>query len=126
MLERRRSWTIDVDGDQHRVDVVYAALSGWMTIEVDNERCARGWREWQTVLGGAVLSCKVGVHELEARVTQPWGRQDYAFALRVDGQLQLGSDVQPQSGALKRQTLLAIGGLALALFLIGVLRGLAH
>jgi hypothetical protein len=115
-MERRRSWTATLDGVDHRIDVVYAALSGWMTIEVDGKRCRRGWREWQTVLGGAELSCEVSGHRVDARITQPFGNQAYSFALRIDGELQPGSDPQPEPGNLKRQTLVAIGLLALVIF----------
>ena len=117
-MEHRRSWTATLDGVDHRIDVVYAALSGWMSIEVDGQRRQRGWREWQTVFGGAVLSCELDGHQLDARVTQPWGRQEYAFALRIDGELQPGSDPQPEPGNLKRQTLIAIGMLALLIFVV--------
>ena len=115
-MERRRSWTATLDGVDHRIDVVYAALSGWMTIEVDGKRCRRGWREWQTVFGGAELSCEVSGHRVDARITQPFGNQAYSFALRIDGELQPGSDPQPEPGNLKRQTLVAIGLLALVIF----------
>ncbi len=115
MMEHRRSWTVALGDKQHRVDVVYAALSGWMSIEVDGTRQARGWREYQTVFGGASLSCEFDRHRLEARVTQPWGRQEYAFALAVDGELQPGSDPQPESRALRRRTLVAIGWLAVTI-----------
>jgi hypothetical protein len=115
-MEHRRSWTATLDGVDHRIDVVYAALSGWMTIEVDGQRCQRGWREWQTVFGGAELSCDVHGHRVDARITQPFGQQAYSFALRIDDQLQPGSDPQPEPGNLKRQTLIAIGLLALVIF----------
>jgi hypothetical protein len=117
-MQHRRSWTATLNGVDHRIDVVYAALSGWMSIEVDGERRQRGWREWQTVFGGADLSCQLDGHRLNARVTQPWGRQEYAFALRIDGELQPGSDPQPEPGNLKRQTLIAIGLLALLIFVV--------
>jgi hypothetical protein len=117
-MEHRRTWTMDVDGVKRRIDVVYRALTGWMEIEVDGVRQARGWREWQTVVGGAQLSCVVDGHRVEARVTQPFGRQDYAFALKIDGVLQPGSDPQPEPGALKRQTLQAVGVLALVIFVV--------
>jgi hypothetical protein len=117
-MEHRRSWTGSVDGVDHRIDVVYRALTGWMEIEVDGVRQARGWREWQTVVGGAELSCDIDGHRIDARVTQPFGKQDYAFALRIDGQLLPGSDPQPEPRALKRQTLVAVGVLALTIFLV--------
>ena len=117
-MEHRRSWTVSLDGVDRRIDVVYAALLGWMSIEVDGERRKRGWREWQTVFGGAELSCDIDGHRVDARVTQPYGRQQYAFALSIDGELQPGSDPQPEPRALKRQTLIAVGVLALTIFLI--------
>jgi hypothetical protein len=117
-MEHRRSWTSTFDGVDHRIEVVYRALSGWMEIEVDGVRQARGWREWQTVVGGANLSCAIGGHRVDARVTQPFAQQTYAFALRIDDQLQPGSDPQPEPRALKRQTLLALGMLALTVFAI--------
>ena len=87
-----------------------------MTIEVDGQRAARSWREFQTVFGGATLSCALGPHLIEARVTQPWGQQQYAFALAIDGALQPGSDPQPEPRALKGQTLRALAGLAIVIF----------
>jgi hypothetical protein len=117
-MEQRRSWSVRIEGADHRIDVVYAALSGWMSIEIDGQRRARGWREFQTVFGGARLSCRLIGHAIDARVTQPWGRQDYAFALAIDGVLQPGSDPQPEPRALKRQTLRGIGVLALVIFLV--------
>lgn len=118
VMEHRRSWTSTLDGVDHQIEVIYRALSGWMEIEVDGVRLARGWREWQTVVGGANLSCKIGGHRVEARITQPFGTQAYAFALSIDGQLQPGSDPQPEPSALKRQTLRALGVLALGVFLV--------
>lgn len=112
MMEHRRTWTLVLDGTSHEIVVIYAALLGWMSIEVDGTRRARAWREWQTVFGGAVLSCELGTHRVDARVTQPYGRQEYAFALSVDGEIQPGSDPQPGPRALKRQTLRALGWLA--------------
>jgi len=116
MMEHRRAWKATIDGVDHRIEVVYAGLSGWMTIEVDGQRAARGWREFQTVFGGATLSCALGRHLVEARVTQPWGQQQYAFALAIDGALQAGSDAQPEPRALKRQTLGALAVLATVIF----------
>ena len=69
---------------------------------------------------GAVLSCDVDGHRLDARVTQPYGQQVYSFALRIDGELQPGSDPQPEPGKLKRQTLIAIGWFALVIGVIVV------
>lgn len=117
MMEKRRGWDVTFEGVDHRIEVVYAALSGWMTIEIDGQRCARGWREFQTVFGGATLSCALGRHRIDARVTQPWGQQQYAFALAIDGALLPGSDPQPEPRALKRQTLGALAGLAIVIFL---------
>jgi hypothetical protein len=113
MMEHHRTWVVSLDGVDRHVDVVYAAVFGWMSIEVDGVRKARGWREVQTVIGGATLSCAIDGHRLEARITQPFGRQEYAMALAVDGALEPGSDAQPAPGALKRQTLKALGGIAL-------------
>ena len=57
-----------------------------MSIEVDGERRQRGWREFQTVFGGAVLSCDLDGHRVEARITQPfqlrWWRQVRGFCRR--------------------------------------------
>ena len=117
-MEHRRSWTVTLDGVDHRIDVVYKALSGWMSIEVDGQRRQRGWREFQTVFGGAVLSCDLDGHRLEARITQPFQQQLYSFALRIDGEVQPGSDPQPEPGNLKRQTLIAIGWLTLSITVV--------
>lgn len=128
MMEHRRSWTVDVDGRPRRIDVVYRALFGWMSIEVDGQRHARAWREIQTVLGGATLSCELDGHRLDARITQPWNRQEYAIALRLDGEVLPGSDSQPESRALRRRTIFEIVGLALTiaagLFVFQLLRSL--
>ena len=113
VTEHRRTWSVNLDGVDHQVDVIYRGLSGWMSIEVNGEQCKRGWREWQTVFGGATLSCEVAGHRLDARVTQEQLQQVYKFALRVDGELQLGSDPQPEPGNLKRGTLIAFGWMAL-------------
>jgi hypothetical protein len=103
-----RSWTVALDDAPRTVRVEYAALFGWMSIFVDGVRMARAWREWQSVWGGAELSCTVGGHRLEARVTQPYGRQEYSFALRVDGSRQPGSDDLPPPRAVKRNTIVAL------------------
>jgi hypothetical protein len=116
VMEHRHSWTVTVEGIDRHVDVIYAALFGWMSIEVDGVRRARAWREVQTVLGGAELSCDLDGHRLDARVTQPFGRQAYAFALRLDGALLPGSDPQPEPRQLRRQTFKAFGVLMLAIF----------
>src|SRR6478672_2229432 len=113
MLSFDRSWTVALDDAPATVRVEYAALFGWMSIFVDGVRVTRAWREWQSVWGGAELSCTVAGHRLEARVTQPYGRQEYAFALRVDGDLQPGSDDLPPRRAAKRNTVVALGVLAL-------------
>ncbi|HUP55733.1 MAG TPA: hypothetical protein VM408_09525 [Methylomirabilota bacterium] len=102
----------------HRVDVIYRALSGWMSIEIDGQQCKRGWREWQTVFGGAVLSCDIDGHRVEARITQPFQQQVYSFKLKIDDAVQPGSDPQPEPGNLKRQTLIAIGWLTLSITIV--------
>ena len=117
-MEHRRSWTVTLDGVDRRIDVVYKALSGWMSIEVDGQRRQRGWREFQTVFGGAVLWCDLDDHRLEARITQPFQQQLYSFALKIDGEVQAGSDPQPEPGNLKRQTLIAIGWLTLSITVV--------
>ncbi len=113
MLEFDRSWTVTLDGIPHTVRIEYAAMFGWMSIFIDGVRVARRWREWQSVWGGAEVSCTVDGHRLDARVTQPYGRQEYSFALRVDGALQPGSDDLPPPRAVKRNTIVALGVLAL-------------
>ena len=113
MLTFERSWTVALEDAPATVRVEYAALFGWMSIFVDGVRVTRAWREWQSVWGGAELSCTVAGHRLEARVTQPYGRQEYSFALRVDGILQPGSDDLPPPRAVKRNTVVALGVLAL-------------
>ena len=117
--EHRRTWTVVLDGEAHRVDVVYAALLGWMSIFVDGERRARGWREFQSAFGGATLACTVDGHRIEARVTQPYLVQSYAFSLSLDGQVLPGSDPQPAS---QRQWAIGIVGAvaAVVLFLIAL------
>jgi hypothetical protein len=122
VMEHRHSWTVTLDGVDHKIDVVYAALLGWMSIEVDGERRKRGWREWQTVFGGAELSCDLDGHRVQARVTQPYGRQQYAFALSIDGELQPGSDEQPEANQLKRQTLIFFGVVMAAIFIFTFVR----
>ena len=124
VMQHRRSWTVTLDGVEHQIDVVYAGLSGWMSIEVDGQQRKRGWREWQTVIGGAVLSCELDGHRLDARVTQPFGRQQYAFALSIDGFIQPGSDAQPEPAKLKRQTLIAFGVLMAGIFVFTFVRTL--
>lgn len=91
----------------------YAALFGWMSIFIDGARVARGWREWQSVWGGAELSCDIRGHRVDARVTQPYGRQEHSFALRVDGNVQPGSDDLPAPRTVMRNTILALGVVAL-------------
>jgi hypothetical protein len=88
----RRSWTVDLGGQPRRVDVDYKSLTGFMSIEIDGQRVARAWREWQTVAGGATLKAAFAGRVFEARVTQSFGAQDYRFALRLDGQVLPGSD----------------------------------
>jgi hypothetical protein len=113
MLKFDRSWVIQLDGVTHTIVVEYAAMFGWMSIYVDGIRKVRGWREWQSVWGGATLSTDIGVHRLEARVTQPFGRQEYSFALRVDDVIQPGSDTLQPPSRVKRNTIVALGGIAL-------------
>jgi hypothetical protein len=117
-MEHRRSWTVELPERRMRIEVIYRALFGWVSIEVDGRQQARAWREFQTVFGGATLACDVKGHRIEARVTQPFSRQEYAFALRVDGELQPGSDPQPEPSSLRRQTLIAIAGVAVTALLI--------
>jgi Fas apoptotic inhibitory molecule (FAIM1) len=94
-LTKRRRWDVELDGRPHVVDVEYAMLTGFMTVLVDGSRLARRWREWQTVVGGAVVDGTVDGHRIEARITQRFGEQEYRFALMVDGQVQPGSDDLP-------------------------------
>jgi hypothetical protein len=114
VMEHRRQWTVTINSRTRIVEVVYAALFGWMSIEVDGVKRARGWREWQTVVGGATLSTDVDGRRLEARVTQSFGRQEYAFALRLDGALLPGSDPQPEPRAVTRRTRIALLRIAAA------------
>lgn len=118
MLEFRRTWRITLDGVEHEIVIEYAALFGWMSIFVDGARAARGWREWQSVWGGAELTANLGGHRLDARVTQPFGRQEYSFALRVDGIIQPGSDELPPPRNVKRATAIALGGIALVVAVV--------
>lgn len=92
---RRREWRVSVDDETHLIAVEYAMVSGWMSIELDGSRVARGWREWQTVFGGANLGASLGAHQLAARVTQTFGAQDHRFSLSLDGAILPGSDVMP-------------------------------
>jgi hypothetical protein len=108
LMEHRRRWTVTIADRVRTVDVVYAAMFGWMSIEVDGVRVARGWREWQTVVGGATLRAHVDGRAIEARVAQPFGRQEYAFSLRLDGELLPGSDPQPEPRAVTRGTRIAL------------------
>jgi hypothetical protein len=88
----RRSWDVDLGGKLRRVDVDYKSLTGFMSIEIDGQRAARAWREWQTVAGGATVRATFSGRVLEARVTQSFGAQDHRFALLLDGQVLPGSD----------------------------------
>ncbi len=81
-----------MDDELHLVAVEYAMISGWMSIAIDGRRAARGWREWQTVFGGASLGASLGAHQLAARVTQTFGAQDHRFSLSLDGAILAGSD----------------------------------
>lgn len=118
MLEHRHSWQVTLDGHPHAVDVIYLALFGCMSIEIDGVQRARAWREFQTVWGGADLTCNLDGHILAARITQPYGRQEYSFALSIDGAIQEGSDLLPPPGGIKRQTLRALAALAVIVFVI--------
>jgi hypothetical protein len=126
-LTKRRLWDVELDGRPHVVDVEYAMLSGFMTVLVDGSRLARGWREWQTVVGGAVVAGVVDGHRIEARITQQFGGQEYRFALTIDGSVQPGSDDLPVPREVNRSTLRALLGLvavvAVVTFVWTVLRG---
>jgi hypothetical protein len=65
------------------------------------------------VWGGAELSCELAGRPLHARVAQPFGRQEYSFALSVDGVIQPRSDDLPPPRAVKRYTVMALAALAL-------------
>ena len=121
---KRRTWAVDLDGRTREVTVEYASLSGWMTILVDAERLARGWREWQTVFGGAVVSGELEGHRIEARVTQQFGTQDYSFALIVDGRSEPGSDDLPAPSTLKRSTVRGAAALVFVIFLVTLVTSL--
>ena len=121
---KRRTWPVDLDGRPREVTVEYASLSGWMSVLVDGERLARGWREWQTVFGGAVVSGEVDSHRIEARITQQFGTQDYLFALFVDGRLEPGSDDLPVASTLKRSTLRGAAALVLVIFVVTLVTSL--
>ena len=110
-LTKRRHWDVELDGRPHVVDVEYAMLTGFMTVLVDGTRLARGWREWQTVVGGAVVAGVIDGHRIEARITQQFGGQDYRFALMVDGQVQPGSDDLPAPRAVRQASLKALLGI---------------
>jgi hypothetical protein len=125
VMEHRRAWTVAIGSGTRTVEVVYAALFGWMSIEVDGVRQARAWREWQTVVGGASLSVEADGHRLQARVTQPFGRQEYAFSLRLDGELLPGSDPQPEPRRLTRETRVAILRIVIAAAATGIVAGMA-
>jgi len=117
----RRAWPVTVDGIEHEVAVEYAALFGWMSIFVDGVRVARAWREWQSVWGGAELSCDLAGRRLHARVAQPFGRQEYSFALSVDGVIQPGSDDLPAPRRVKRNTVIGISVMAVIVTAVVVL-----
>jgi hypothetical protein len=115
---KRRKWDVELAGLMRTVVVEYRMISGYMSIFVDGVRAARAWREFQTVFGGAVLGVDLEGHRLEARITQPFGAQEYSFALMVDGQVQPGSDDLPPPGVVKRSTVRTILALALVLFVL--------
>jgi hypothetical protein len=110
-LTKRRRWDVELEGRSHVVDVEYAMLTGFMTVLVDGSRLARGWREWQTVVGGAIVAGVLDGHRIEARITQRFGGQEYRFALMVDGQVQPGSDDLPAPRAVRQASLKALLGL---------------
>jgi hypothetical protein len=110
-LTKRRRWDVELEGRSHVVDVEYAMLTGFMTVLVDGSRLARGWREWQTVVGGAIVAGVLDGHRIEARITQRFGGQEYWFALMVDGQVQPGSDDLPAPRAVRQASLKALLGL---------------
>jgi hypothetical protein len=117
-MQHRRTFSVRLDDRTYSIEVIYAALSGWMTIEVDGKRFARGWREWQTAFGGATLGGDLGGHRVEARITQPFDRQEYAFALRVGGELHPDSDPQPEPGDLKGKTLRGTIGMSVGIAIV--------
>ena len=127
---RRRRWEIELDGRSRVVDVEYAMLTGFMTILLDGSRLARGWREWQTVFGGAVVIGETRGHRIEARVTQVFGGQEYRFALTIDGHLQPGSDDQPTPGGVRRSTarqlLIHVAVIAAIGFAVGLVAALTR
>ena len=127
---KRRAWPVELGGATHEVIVEYASLSGFMTILVDGVRFARGWREWQTVFGGAVVAGDLEGHRIEARVTQPFGSQEYSFALLVDGQIQPGSDALPPPEESKRSTMRSGAALVLVIFVVtlifSIIRNMPH
>jgi hypothetical protein len=98
--------------------VQYAMLSGFMSIEIDGQRVARAWREWQTVVGGANLGAQLDGHTLSARITQRFGTQTYLFSVRLDGEILDGSDPQPAPSQVMRQTWAGIFVLAIAVAVI--------
>jgi hypothetical protein len=53
-MEHRRSWTATLDGVERRIDVVYKAMSGWMSIEVRQTLIAIGW--FTIVIGVIVVA----------------------------------------------------------------------
>jgi hypothetical protein len=111
-LNMRREWRLILDGQKHDVVILYAVLSGFMSIEVDGTRVARAWREWQTVVGGANLGTAIGTHALSARVTQAFGTQTYRVSLSLDGENLPGSEAQPTPRQVGRRTVGGIAGLA--------------
>ena len=63
-------------------------------------------------------------HRIEARVTQPFGSQDYSFALSVDGRLEPGSDDLPAPSTVKRSTLRGAAALVLVIFVVTLVTSL--
>jgi len=122
----RRSWAVSIDDEARVVSVVYAKLSGFMSIELDGQRIVRAWREWQTVVGGATLEATISGHSLVARVTQAFGTQTYEVALRLDNQTLPGSDEMLESPQVWRRSLRALAVLAITVATITIVATLAR
>jgi len=117
-LNLRRNWKLAIGGQEHLVTVQYAILSGFMSIEIDGQRVARAWREWQTIVGGANLDAQLDGHTVSARITQRFGTQTYLFSVRFDGEILDGSDPQPAPRQVMRQTWAGIFVLAITVAVI--------